>query len=349
MSSFRFRFVLPLCLLTAVAGAQHWVSDIPGNFVDLSTTGGTLLAGTSDDSEVSIVTTVGNAMFPAGNLRVGNNGAVANFGGVAATGDVGLTNVSLATGTTLIPVGFPTGTIAALAPYWDDLDTLTAGGTEIWWQELGGILAIMWKNESHYPDAVGAVVSFEMIVYGSPVNPCDPRVQFVYQRSAFGGTHAAYDNGAGATIGYVAGTLGGGLVNAEWSNNSASVSAGSVLSLVDGPTVPFGAVLTSPGGAGTALVSIQGSQFSCGGGTYFMPVTFAPSGPAWFYGLAISFNDLFAEYNAGFPYVGPVGTVIGPLTGLPSGLTVWGTTVGWPASAAPAVYVSGPAWSYTIP
>jgi hypothetical protein len=350
----RFAFCLSLCLLASVAGAQHWVSDVPGNFIDISATGGTLLASSTttpalgDDTEHNIVSTIGNAMFPAGNLRIGNNGAVANFGAAAAAGDVGLTNAAIVSGGTAVPAGLPAGTVCALAPFWDDLDVLTAGGSEIWWQEMGGMLAIMWKNVSHYPDSAGAVVTFEIIVHGNPVNPTDPRVQFAYQRSAFGGAHAAFDNAASATIGYVAGTLGGGLVNAQWSSNSASLIPGTVLTLIDGPTVPFGAVLSSPSGPGSVQIDILGSQFAFGG-TYFMPVQVVQNGPAWFYGLAISLTDLFGQYTAGFPHVGPIGTTIGPIVGVPSGLTVYGTTVGWPAGVAPSVHVYGPAWAYTVP
>jgi hypothetical protein len=357
MSSVRVGFILAVCLLTGIAGAQHWVTDIPGNFVDISLTGGTLLASStttpviSDDSEHNIVTTVGNAMWPAGNLRVGNNGAVINTLAATPAGEIGYSNGAIAVGTAIpsgTTTGFPAGTVAALCPFWDDLDSLTAGGSEIWWQEMNGILCIMWKNESHISDTAGQTVTFEIQVFNNASGSCMPYVQFLYQDPVFGGTHAAFDNALSATIGYVAGTVGGSFANAQYSSNTSSITAGSVVTLVEGPSVPFGAVLSSPGGPGTAQVDILGSNY-CLGGNYFMPITFNPNGPAWFYGLAISITDLFAEFNAGFPYVGAIGTSIGPLTGIPSGLTVWGTTVGWPAGAPPAVHIAGPAWTYTIP
>jgi hypothetical protein len=351
------RFLIAVCLLTAVAGAQHWVTDIPGTFIDISTTGGTLVASNTtnpiidDDSEHNIVSTVGNAMWPAGNLRIGNNGAVANFLAAAASGDIGYTNGAIAAGNgipTGATTGFPAGTVAALCPFWDDLDPFINGGTEIWYQEANGILCIMWKAESHFVDAAGLDITFELMVFNNASGSCVPYVQFIYQDTTFGGTHAVNDHGASATIGYVAGTVGGGMANAQFSFNTAgAVGAGRVLSLVEGPAIPFGTTITSPGGTGTALVTIDGNQF-CAGGTYFLAVNFALEFPQWYYGLGIGLPALFTQFSTGFPFVGPIPTVIGPL-GAPSGLTVYFVTVGWPNSVAPAPYLVQTATSYTIP
>ena len=68
MLSFKNALVA-LCLLTAVAGAQTIITNsYSGAFVDISATG-TSVGTVSDDSEHNIVTTIGNALFPAGNVR----------------------------------------------------------------------------------------------------------------------------------------------------------------------------------------------------------------------------------------------------------------------------------------
>src|SRR5262245_26257005 len=65
--------------LCALAGAQGITNVVPAvvGFVDLSTNGGTpVIPPPSDDSEHNIVTTIGNPLFPAGSVRIGNNGVV---------------------------------------------------------------------------------------------------------------------------------------------------------------------------------------------------------------------------------------------------------------------------------
>jgi hypothetical protein len=350
--------LVALCLLTAVAGAQHFVTDIPGTFVDLSTTGTSTLIATTDDSGHSFVSTVGNAMFPAGNLRLGNNGALVNTGATVTTGTPSLTNATIASGTNTVPTGLGTtaSIVAALCPFWDDLDTLTAGGTEVRWEEIGGNLYVMWKNESHYPDAAGATITFEIIVYGGASGACVPYVQFIYVDSAFGAPHTAFDNGASATIGYVAAAaLGGVLKNSLWSFNQPvaqiAVTSGMVLSLVEGPTTAFGVTLSSPGGPGTVQVDFTAPNPTCFSAfpvTYFFPVTFVDQQPKWFYGLGTTFNDLVAQFTAGYPYVGPAPSTIGPIPGVPP-ITVWFTAVGWPSGGPASPIYTTAGGSYTIP
>ena len=80
MSLLRFstRLVSGAAALAALEGAAsaqlNIVSNLPGTFVDISTTGTPL--SLTDDGEVDITTTVGNALLPAGTVRVGSNGAV---------------------------------------------------------------------------------------------------------------------------------------------------------------------------------------------------------------------------------------------------------------------------------
>src|SRR5688572_33193962 len=113
--------VLAVLALSTASGAQVITNAMPAviGFVDLSTNGGTpVFPLPSDDSEHNFVTTIGNPMFPAGNVRIGNNG-VAIAG--ATIGEIGFSNNQiLPTG---VPAGFPTGN-AIICVYWDDLAAL---------------------------------------------------------------------------------------------------------------------------------------------------------------------------------------------------------------------------------
>jgi len=316
------RTIVAFFFLTAIAASQTWSTLPPGTFVDISTTGGTQLAGISDDSENNIVTTIGNALIPAGNLRIGNNGALA-YG--VTTGDISLTNATIATGTG-IPTGFPTGTIAALAPYWDDLDTLTAGGTSIWWQENAGVLYIMWKDEGHFSDVAGQSITFEVQI--TDQQGCGgSTIQVIYPDTIFGGTQASFDNGASATIGYVT-TAATGQANALFSFNTASVTSGSVLTLTTTINNNFVFKITSPLGPGSVQIDLA----DCSGlsTNYFIPYTFAPGvyPNGWVFGLDIPVSDLVNIWNSGYPFVGPLPQTIGPVTGLPSGLQFWMVAIG---------------------
>ncbi|HYC77732.1 MAG TPA: hypothetical protein VEI02_08910 [Planctomycetota bacterium] len=103
-----------LALFASAAAAQFQfaaTSDI-SLFEDISVTGGLAIAGATDDSEHNITTTIGNALFPAGPVRIGNNGA-AVWG--ITTGDVGFTNATLPT--TGLPTGMPAGGAGYLLPF----------------------------------------------------------------------------------------------------------------------------------------------------------------------------------------------------------------------------------------
>src|SRR5262245_21165392 len=230
------------CLLAAVAGAQTFSNSYPGAFVDLSTSGGTAIAGVGDDTLHNFVTTLGNPMFPAGNTRVCNNG-VAMSG--TTTGSVGFTNYTIpASG---VPVGMSLPYTTALCPFWDDLyPTAPPSSATIYYQETAGVLYIMWKNEFAFGYVVGTQqITFEIQVFSSPA-PGTPWIQFFYPDSTFGGTSAFGDAGGSATIGYVSGTGGFGQNTLHSFDTAASVPDGTVLSIFP----PFLLTATSPGGSG---------------------------------------------------------------------------------------------------
>src|SRR5688572_24569702 len=239
--------LIAVCLFTAVVGAQTVVGSAPAliGFIDISTTGGTQVTSpaVADDSEHNIVTTIGNALFPAGNVRIGNNGVAVS--GIT-TGEIGFTNVAL--GATANPTGIPSGT-GAILPFWDDMYTTATivPPAEIWWQENSGVLFIMWKNEHHFLDTTAnAVVTFQLQVFSNP-GPCDPWIQMVYSDTVFGGVMAVNDNGASATIGYVKGTNSFAVRNAQYSFDTPNaVTPSSVVSVFP----PMTLAIHSPAGPG---------------------------------------------------------------------------------------------------
>ena len=74
MKKFILSGALALALaLTSAANAQlSWVTDREGTWIDTQANPLNL----ADDGEVNITSTVSNAVFGAGTLRVGSNGAV---------------------------------------------------------------------------------------------------------------------------------------------------------------------------------------------------------------------------------------------------------------------------------
>jgi hypothetical protein len=319
-----------LLALAAAVNAQGITSSVPAvvGFVDLSTNGGTpVTPPPTDDSEHNIVTTIGNPLFPAGNVRIGNNGvAIAGI----TTGEIDfVNNPILPTG---VPAGLPTGN-GIICAFWDDLFALppapppASPATSIWWKEGSGVLSIMWKNEYHIDfQAFGQTITFEIQVFSAPTSGA-PSIQILYPDTTFGGS--TITNGSSATVGYFNGTNPFG-INLPWSFNAASVPDGTVLSIFP---PDLGLSLTSPAGPGSIRLDIA---FGPADGTYFLAATTAggayPNG--WFFGLDISYAELASELAFGFPFTGPLDSsgmsTLGPFSGLPSGLTVYAVALAFP-------------------
>ena len=321
MSATRMISVLVLCALSASLGAQNTIVNnvLPViGFVDLSTNGGTQITSVAPDSEHNIVTTIGNPLCPAGNVRISNNGVV--IPGITA-GDIGGTNSAFPTFFPFI-TSFPG--LPAILVYWDALTTPTGitfvPFAQIWWKEDDGVLYIMWKGEYHLGGiGTGLTITFELQVFGSPGFE-KPWIQMLYPDTTFGGSQAANNHGASATVGYLGG---GGFQNiAAWSFNTASVPDGTVLSIFPHMSL----AMSSPLGPGSIRFNIN---LAPPNGPYFLALTgFAGAFPnGWLYGLDIPFGELMGQLQAGFPFNGTIdnfGTLtIGPFVGLPSGLTLY--------------------------
>jgi hypothetical protein len=343
MATFRRLTVLVAAVVfVASVGAQTILSTQPGTFVDISATGGTALTAVGDDTAHQITTTIGNAMFPAGPVSIDSNGW-ALAGTYTATFGHYFNDDIAPSG---LPANIPAGSWNGVClPWWDDLYAYPLpSSTNIWWQELSGILYIMWKDINHYADTTpGAGITFQIQVFPNPGS--GPWIQYLYVDTVFGGAFSTLDNGASASIGYLCGALPPG-TNAKWSYDTpGAVQAGLVLSLYP----PFIASAASPGGAGSIQVDLNGGPAN---GIYFLALTTTPTTDGWFFGINISFPEIAMELATGWPFfatLDPAGhTQIGPVGGVPSGFSFNAVALAAPQGAGIPTQFSQ-AFSYTIP
>ena len=168
---------------TSSTGVQVQKVNNPAAFVDISTTGTALNLG--DDVTVTLNTTRGNVMLPAGPIRVSNNGMI----GAGTSGTPSFSNG-------LIPnTTFPSNTF--LAPYWDDFFSSTGN---VYWQErdIDGIPAVIvqWHDRVHWDNQSGSTATVQAQIFSSGPT----LVRYVYPDVDFGS--AGLNFGASATIGY---------------------------------------------------------------------------------------------------------------------------------------------------
>jgi hypothetical protein len=187
---------------TSLSHSQVSESEL---FVDISTTGTAL--GLQNDDAVTITTTVGNDLFPAGLVTVANDGGI-------IAGD----NATLMSDNGSLP---QPGWQTALLPFWDDLDAATG---DVYWQELqingADALVVQWHDRVA-PGGVDAV-SFQVQLFAD--GPIAAR--FAYQDVDF--ADPLLDNGASATIGLQTNFTG-----YTVSLNAAAVSDGDVIDFMD--------------------------------------------------------------------------------------------------------------------
>jgi hypothetical protein len=183
---------------------------LPGTFLDISGTGTPL--NLTDDGEVNITTTVGNALFAAGIARVGSNGGV-RFGGAA---------LELSTANAIIPASGAFGlTSQSLLPFWDDLNSAAGASGNIYWQEIAGTLYVQWQQVAFFNNTDR--VTFQIQVPSS--GPALAR--FIYTDiEALRAT-----GGSSATIGYQSGGIGNTAMHSF--NAHHAVRNGTVLTLVN--------------------------------------------------------------------------------------------------------------------
>jgi hypothetical protein len=310
--------LLVMCALAAVAGAQININNTtPASigFVDISMTGGTALT-MFDDTTTTITTTVGNALIPAGPVRISTNGVVMPGD---TSGFVDFGNEMLTFNPPPAEFGTPFA-IGYACPWWDDLQPITGSeSTTIYWQEIAGVLYIMWKDIGHFPNVAGQTITFQMQVFSNP-SACGPSIQWIYVDTDFGGTQAGFDDADDATIGYV----GNGPLNPwadQWSFNTPSVTNGTVLTVIDESPL---LTASSPFGAGSLFLTLD-NMVSCtplASATYVLAATLNqgtfPNGPIA--GVDIPMSELLTLITIGAPFVGTLsngGTTVGVFEGLP--------------------------------
>ncbi len=182
-------------------------NTLPGAYIDISSTGTPL--NLADDGAIDIVTTIGNELLSAGVVRVGSNGGL-RFAG--SSQDLGPGNEQL-------PSLMAFGAEQALLPFWDDINTNSGQGGQIYWEEIGTSLIVQWDRVEFF-----GVNSTQTATFQVQVHAAGPTyAQFLYEDVS--GARAA--NGASATVGYQDGPFGG----APVSFDSPIIQDGSVWSL----------------------------------------------------------------------------------------------------------------------
>jgi hypothetical protein len=340
MPSARILPVLFACALAASAGAQVTIAAGSAAFLDISATG-TAIIGVGDDTSHAITTTVGNDLFPAGNVVVTSNGYLV-AGATAPAGSV-FTNSAIAPTSTGTQVAYG-ATNKVICAYWDDLYGVGAPNATIFWQEIAGVLYVQYQNIGHFATssaAGGPGITFQIQVSSATCGPHE--IHLVYPDTIFGGVQAANDSGASATVGYIGGTAS---TNAQSSFNTVgSVPSGASLTI----SVPgFSQSWSSPTGAGSLLIVVCGG--SPGGHFQLLATVNAGLFPnGWLYGLDITYPELLGELGAA-PFFGQLTAngagAIGPFFGLPP-LTIYSIAFNIPPGSVPTEHT--PAIGYTIP
>ena len=141
-----------------------------------------------DDEEVSIATTIGNELIPAGVITIGNNGGVM----------VGL-NVNLYFQNLPLP-GPGLGT--AIFPYWDDLGD-DSGNVYVEETTVDGTpaLVVTWDDRNHFTpigEPPSGTITFELQLFDSG----STLARFAYEDVEFGANRPEWNFGNTASIGY---------------------------------------------------------------------------------------------------------------------------------------------------
>lgn len=211
----RLTFIAAVSVVPAAcawAGQLVIVDDIPGTFMDITTSGTILELG--GDGEIVIGTTIGNEIFPSGAVVRHHNGGL---------GFAFPPSNDLAPFNEPIPSTAAFGGGRALLPFWDDIDDKNGDVFEF---QNEDVLIIQWNDL--LLTGTSDTVTFQVQIFGDPVGgPEAVFAQIVFadiEQLAPGG-------GASATIGYQDG--GGGFGDFQWSfDTAAAVANGTVLSIV---------------------------------------------------------------------------------------------------------------------
>lgn len=210
-STARASTLLTFALLSTTATAQlRWVDDIPGTFIDISSTGTNL--NLANDGEVNVAVSIGNALFPAGVHRIAANGGI-NF-------NTGLGSIELSSFNDDLPSSLAFDGRKALLAYWDELE-VTFG--DVFVESRSDRFIVQWDRVRAVPASFQDRITFQVqIPIAGPI-----RAQLLYPDISAG----ISDGGRSATIGYQGSS---GAQSLQYSFNAPdAVGDGTVLSLVD--------------------------------------------------------------------------------------------------------------------
>ncbi len=207
------------CASLAAAETLHFRSDLAGAWIDISGAGTAL--NLAADDVAGIDSPVGNAVFPAGQCWVGNNGAV-GFGA----------NNTLPPVTQPIPSTQLFGGSQSAVPFATDIGDDQGN---VFWDVVprpgpsrGSVLVVQWHD--HRFVGSNDTGRFQLQIFS------DPGPDHIYAQFLYNDIQQPFpDGGEIATIGYQNGSAG--FNDVQWSYHVAgAVANGTVLSLVPEPT-----------------------------------------------------------------------------------------------------------------
>lgn len=107
------------------------VNNVPGTFINIKNLPGRIALNLAGDQEAIITTTIGNALYPAGLVVVGNNGGI---GFNPPLTDLGMTPSPL-------PSNDAFGQGTSLLPYWSDIGNHVGN---VYWIQINNKLIVQW-------------------------------------------------------------------------------------------------------------------------------------------------------------------------------------------------------------
>lgn len=194
----------------AAARAQLGIVDnIPGTWIDISNDPKATVLPLGDEGEASFVTTIGNAVIPAGTVWIGNNGGL---GVMAKVQELEPVNAPL-------PADGSWGGARSLLPLWDDIGNDIGQAAAL---QMDDRIIVQWTGKP----LNGGFITMQLQIFDES-EATNPIAQFLYLDID------AADAASSATIGFQGGE---GLNDVQWSyNQPGAVTNGTVLTLIPEP------------------------------------------------------------------------------------------------------------------
>jgi hypothetical protein len=229
--------ILAVAGLAGIASAQiSIVNNLPGTFTNIAGAPGATFIDSGDDTGHNIVTTIGNVAFPAGNVRISNNGNAHAFGAGTPGAGTGFTNAAIPLPGPGHASTFSTAAVGVMMAMWDDIIPTAAADSGIWWQQTSDTLIIQWHDQDSFGASGSGTIRFQLKVFNTGSGAA--LAQFIYDDVVFNDSTAPGNPnlGGSSTIGYsTQSPAAPGLNNVQWSFNTQSIQNGTVLTVVPAP------------------------------------------------------------------------------------------------------------------